>query len=46
MNPIHKLLLILATVLAVGTGVAIAAGGNGGSSSDPATTGGRRQGPV
>ena len=38
MNPIHKLLLILATVLAVGTGVAIAAGGNGGSSSDPATT--------
>ena len=38
MNSIHKLLLILATVLAVGTGVAIAAGGNGGSSSDPATT--------
>ena len=38
MNPINKLLLVLATVLAVGVGVAVAAGTNGGSSSDPATT--------
>src|SRR4051794_10542379 len=38
MNPFNKFLLIVVTVLAVGTGVAIAAGTNGGSSSDPATT--------
>src|SRR3954463_2510958 len=37
-NPFTKFLLIAATVLAVGTGVAVAAGTNGGSSSDPATT--------
>jgi hypothetical protein len=37
-NPFNKILLIVALVLAVGTGVAIAAGTNGGSSSDPATT--------
>jgi hypothetical protein len=37
-NPFNKLLLIVLTVLAVGTGVAIAAGTNGGSSSDPTTT--------
>ena len=38
MNSFNKLLLVLATVLAVGVGVAVAAGTNGGSSSDPATT--------
>ena len=38
MNSFNKLLLILATVLAVGVGVAVAAGTNGGSSSDPAST--------
>src|SRR3954468_18964403 len=44
-NPFTKFLLIAATVLAVGTGVAIAAGTNGGSSSDPATTGVDVKGP-
>ncbi len=38
MNSFNKLLVIVATVLAVGAGVAIAAGTNGGSSSGPATT--------
>ena len=38
MNSFNKLLLVLATVLAVGVGVAVAAGTNGGSSSDPSTT--------
>ena len=38
MNPFNKIFLIVAMVLAVGTGVAIAAGTNGGSSSDPAAT--------
>jgi len=37
-NSFNKLLLVLAAVLAVGVGVAVAAGTNGGSSSDPAST--------
>ena len=38
MNPFNKLFLIVALVLAVGVGVAVAAGTNGGSTTDPAST--------